>query len=206
MTVERERQALLTVFVDGSALQASLGDPARDGNGVPPDEVQLLLLAEAYEHGYVEFVTTTEAEMEMRESRSGRRLLFGAPIAQAMLPPAYSQALAGTIGSDDVETVLRTLDAPRYRELRGMSGAEDPTRAHLIDALNLWCAEETACDVLLTCDREFQARAGKAEVGAVPVARAGEILEAIGNRIGRWRTFRFLMKGRKRVRNASVAR
>lgn len=205
---EREKETLFKVFVDASALQASLGDPERDEDGLSPDGAQILLLAEAHDQGYIEFATTAEAQMELREPEGGGELLFGAPVAPATVPPAYRQALADAVTEDDdtVYAVLRTLDAQRYLELRGMGGAEDPTRAHLVDALNLWCAEESGCDVLLTCDRELRTRAGEAEVGAVPVAGPEEILEAIGNRIGRWRTIRFLMKGRKRLRSASAAR
>lgn len=204
MKAEREKGSLLKVFVDASALQASLGDVERKEDGLSPDQAQLLLLAEACDHGYVDFVTTAEAQMELRESAGGGGLLFGASIAPAAIPQAYRQALADSARRDDdmVGEVLRMLEAPRYLELRDMGGAEDLTSRHLFDALSLWCAEESGCDVLLTCDSEFHARAGEAAVGAVPVAGPGEILEAIGHRIGRWRTFRFLLKGRKRVRQA----
>lgn len=206
MTTERKGEAALKVFVDASALQASLGDGEHRGGGLSPDQTQLLLLAEAGGHGYVEFVTTAEAQMELREPAGEEELLFGAPIAPAAMPQAYRRALADAARRDDemVYEVLRTLDAPRYVELGALAGTEDLTRDDLFNALNLWCAEESGCDVLLTCDGDFRARAGEAAVGAVPVAGPGEILEVIGNRIGRWRTFRFLLKGRKRVRQAGT--
>lgn len=201
---KRETTPLLKIFVDTSALQASLGDVEREGGGLSPDQTQLLLLAEAHDHGYVDFVTTAEAQMELVEPDGGGELLYGASTAPAELPQAYRQALVDAARRDEdmVLDVLRALQAPRYLELRGLGGSEDLTRRTLINALSLWCAEESGCEVLLTCDSEFRTRAGEAAVGAVAVAGPGEVLEVIGHRIGRWRTFRFLLKGRKRVRQA----
>lgn len=201
---KRETPSLLKVFVDASALQASLGDIERKGGGLSPEQTQLLLLAEARDHGYVDFVTTAEAQMELVEPEGGGELLYGAPIAPAKLPQAYRQALADAARRDEdmVLEVLRTLGAPRYLELRDLGGAEDLTRRTLFNALSLWCAEESGCEVLLTSDSDFRTRAGEAAVGAVAVAEPGEVLEVIGHRIGRWRTFWFLLKGRKRVRQA----
>lgn len=139
-----------------------LNPGASFSNGELEVEIELLpMLADAGKYGLVKYVIQNEtlfASRNILKINSRRGHFCGIPCKFVSTPKSYRRVFF-RLCSDGKELEFRSppfIEDKRFLELLKMisayQGTSNPTSSQILNAFQLWCAEQNRCDYFLTVD------------------------------------------------------
>jgi predicted nucleic acid-binding protein len=147
-------------------------------------------VAEAAKHNIIDLVIHHETLLESwgipnMDSQSGK--FYGAPYEIIEGPIRYSRVVLGhNIDSDKAQyEFLRGIRHKRFIDIHKATGAyqgeKKVNKNQLIDAWNIWCAEHSQCQFLLTMDLKLirMIKANKKWESTVSIVTPSKLLDAI---------------------------
>lgn len=189
-----DREEEVTVYSEGYNYPLEKIDNPK----MTDDAMALYFLAEAAKRKHLQFVASSELNLEVMglpklDSVTGT--LFGAKFDWVGAPIKYGRVVSsGRKGAKELQyEFLSRIENERFRALQKASGAfqgKDKPLNHnqLLDAFHLWCAEHNECEALLTVDYKFAKVIKNSKIETLPIQTPREFVGDLTAALGFWKS------------------